>query len=425
MNASSDPFAVSKYDPAKLPAARADLATSAFTDVMTLHCLLDEEGAFEQPIEVYDYLATNVLASYEPRKWAIFDPTRLFSEGATTVSGGWEEWTQATVPVDVADGQTQERRTRLSAAIRLKALSGEWPRHNVRRALVHALNLEKKVRKRDEAKRIAEVEGWHLAKGSGTTAAVKATSITRKEAKQIADKERGRLAKGLDALTPKEKNDVKRRRLKGPVAEGRIWGLHQSSGYIAYRDLIQGSFATDQRQLTTPSLVHSADLWFAGETKAEQVASADRVAAHIITLMQNTMQGKSKRGKRPIVPPKHLQWDAFMMVEGFAKRRIPLTPLACLMLDYALGLFDGEGRAVASPFCGIRKLDSFAAAAEVEGSEILDAADKVSVSGLLAAIKEKGEPSLDPKTLRNYHARATFQTLTDHARTAELRRLSE
>lgn len=383
MSTANDPFAVSFYDPDKLPAVSAKLSASAPTDVLMLHLLLDEEGAFEQPIAVYDYLATQVLASYQPGAWRILDPALLFPRGVTTVSGGWEKLADASVPVEQTDAQKQERRARLSAAIRLKAQnSNEYPRANVRRALVYALDLETSVRKRKEATKIACIEGRYLAEGKSLEPALKAT---------VADV---------------------------GCSPGKVRALRLSPGYIARRNLHRDcALKAMDRIVVEP---HAADSWFMGERIEAQIASADRVAAHIITLMQEDMRGKSKKGKRPLVPHIHLRWDAFNMVEGFANRYIPLTPIACLMLDHALGLYGCDGNAVPSPFGGIKKREAFVAAAEYEGTE--DGANIGSEYHLCADLRSRGDPEISPKQLRIWRGREPYQTITATSRAAVERR---
>src|SRR5690606_28476654 len=115
------------------------------------------------------------LGAYEPGAWAFLDFNRVPHDG-TEIRGGWQELAAATVQIDPSAAEKLERRARLSIAIRMQARKGDWPRAHVLRALVHALELGSKLQKRDEAKRIAELEGRYLAEGKGTTAAVRATT---------------------------------------------------------------------------------------------------------------------------------------------------------------------------------------------------------------------------------------------------------
>lgn len=377
MNSAHDPFAVGEYDPAKLPAVSASFLSSASMDVRLLHMLLDEEGAFEQPIEAYDFLATQVIAAYdEPGAWRILDPSLLFSPGEKSVSGGWEELADASVPVEPTDAQKQERRARLSAAIRLKAQNGEFPRAMVRRALAKALDLETKVRKRKDAARIAGIEGRYLARGESPEAALKMTAA-----------------------------DAKR-------SVGKVRALRASPEYCARRDLHYACAAeTGGRFVAEP---HGADDWFAGNTPTERVSSADRVAAHLIGLMQVSMRGHSKKGKRPTMPPAHLRWDALNVVEGFAKRHIPLSATALLLVDHALGLYDCEGNPVAAPLGGMRKHAAFLAAAEYEGTE--EGSDIYSVRDLHSELRSRGDPAASPKQLNVWRARETYQDISSSVR---------
>lgn len=392
MSTANDPFVVSLYDPANLPAFDADLAAYSSNDFEFVQLRVEEESAKAslQHIAAHDYLTTKALAAYEPGQWGIFDPARLLPDGVMEASGDLQELTQAMVPVEATDAQKQERRARLSAAIRMEALdNAEWPRANVRRALVHALELDAKMRKREEARKIAVVEGRYLASGLLPEAALKATAT-----------ELG-------------------------CSPGKVRPLRASPEYLARRDVAHQCAAKADRRFIALTRQHAADEWFAGESVEERVASANRVAAHIITLMQDAMRGKTTKGKRPLMPPIHLRWDAFVMVEGFAKRRCPLSPVACLMVDHALGLFGSDGVPVAAPFVGIRKRDAFVAAAETEGTEELDPANMAGISGVLDAMKENNLPSVGPKRLRRWRTDESFQSIATRSRAAELRRLSQ
>lgn len=386
MSAASDPFAVSFYDPAALPAVGADLATYSSDDLDFVQLCVDEESAKVslQHIAAHDYLTTKALAAYEPGQWGVFDPTRLLPDGVTEANGDLEELAQATVPVEATDAQKQERRARLSAAIKVEALNDhEWLRANSRRALVHALELDAKMRKRDEASKIAAIEGRHLANGLLAEAALKATAA-----------ELG-------------------------CSPGKVRPLRAFPEYLARRDIARQCAAKTEagRGFAVVIRDHAADGWFTGETTEDRIASANRVAAHIITLMREGTRGKTTKGKRPLMPPVHLRWDALNLVEGFAKRRIPLTPVACAMVDQALGLFDSDGVPVAAPFVGIRKRDTFLAAAAYEGTE--DGADIVSAYDLRSELQNHGLPTASPKQLKKWRGRETYQSLVTESRTAE------
>lgn len=377
MNSAHDPFSVGEYNPDKLPAVSANLLLKSATDVRLLHMLLDEEGAFELPIGVYDFMATQVLAAYDqPGAWQILDPSLLFPPGVTTVSGGWEELADASVPVEPTEAQRQERRTRLSAALRMKAQNGEYPRAMVRRALTKALDLETMVRKRKAATKIAAIEGRHLAAGKKLEPALQATAA--------------------DA----------------GCSPGKVRALRLSPEYRARRDLHYACAAeTEGRFAAEP---HAADGWFAGNTPTERVSSADRVAAHLIQLMQVSVRGKTTKGKRPLMPPVCLRWDALNLVEGFAKRHLSLSATALLMIDHALGLYDCEGKPVAASFGGLRKHAAFLAAAEYEGTE--DGADIQSARDLQSELCARGDPAASPKQLKEWRERETYQDISSSVR---------
>ena len=373
-----DPFAVNDYDPAVTAPA---VETCGQDDAAFADLWLKSEAGRGQAVDPEDYLATHVLAAYDPGKWVIFDPGRLFAEGQTAVSGGLEDLARASVSVEPTEGEKLERRARLSLVIHLQSRKGEWPRGTIRRALVHALDLEAKIRKRDEAKRVAQVEGRLLAEGKSATAVVKETAA-----------ELG-------------------------ISQGRIWGLHRSPDYIARRDLARKCYGAGHDRFIAFARNHPADGWFAGETVEDQVAAADSVAAQMIVAMRESMRGRPKRGKRPVMPSHDLRWDVFNLVEGHAKRRLPLSATARLAVDHALGLFDADGMPVVSTLAGVRDRQSFIAAAGLEAREWkVDAT--VFARDLRKEMSLHNIPAPGDKQLRAWRKRNLYQMAVGHKRAA-------
>jgi hypothetical protein len=348
----SDPFAVTEYDLKALPSVvdrrrhwafftRGTDGRPGFGDIWIAHAQRREEL---RQFTAVDYLARNILSAYEPGRWGFLDLARAVEPGQKTIDVTSEIIARASVLPDPTLADRQSRRLALVTLVDHIALRGARLSRDLRHALVVALELGSRVARRKEASKAVAIEGKRLAKGASVTEAVDAVA--------------GELG----------------------ISQRKAWEFRCSPLYLARCVEAKAYWSTSARQFPMFTKHHASEAWFVGDTIADQIDHADRVAQAVIDLMRNAAP-TPRAGKRAQLAPIDLRWDVLNLLEGAHRRHHAPSETMRVALDHALGLVDARGQVSPIALAGVVDRESFIAMAGLEASfsqrptdqELLDA----------------------------------------------------